>query len=138
MENLTCPPHRTPNALRASRTSTALRAKGMPWTATFAVLLALAWATPSQALAQREDSQSRSERRAMKRLAKETQKQAEAAYKEWEENYIKLQEEHYDRQQSHVKKKMRRGQQKARRHADGRTVPWWRRIWLRRKWKKAT
>jgi hypothetical protein len=41
-----------------------------------------------------------------------------------------------DFKKDNVKKRMRKGQQKARRHRDGRAVSWWRRLWVRRSWKK--
>ena len=81
------------------------------------------------------DGKSRSEERAITRQQKEAQKQEEKAWKEFEENYKERQQRHYGFQKKHVKKRMRKGQQKARKHRDGRTIPWWRRIWLRNKWK---
>ena len=81
------------------------------------------------------DGKSRSEERTIARQQKEAQKQEEKAWKEFEENYKERQQRHYGFQKKHVKKRMRKGQQKARKHRDGRTIPWWRRIWLRNKWK---
>ena len=108
------------------------------------------------------DSMSRSERKAEERKVKAAAKAEQKALKEFEKNYKELQERHYKFQQTgreknlivpdgvnksttrkhqsqqkdNVKKRMRKGQQKARRHRDGRTVSWWRRIWVRNSWKK--
>jgi hypothetical protein len=108
------------------------------------------------------DSMSRSERKAEEHRVKQAAKEEKKALKEFEKNYQELQERHYKHQQTsheknlivpggpktrterrnknhekdNVRKRMRKGQQKARRHRDGRTVPWWRRIWVRRSWKK--
>ena len=108
------------------------------------------------------ESVSRSERKAEERRVKQAAKEEKKALKEFEKNYQELQERHYKHQQTsreknlivpggpktrterrnknhqkdNVRKRMRKGQQKARRHRDGRTVPWWRRIWVRRSWKK--
>tara|TARA_B100000989_G_scaffold123973_1_gene91653 strand:+ start:4434 stop:4880 length:447 start_codon:yes stop_codon:yes gene_type:complete len=108
------------------------------------------------------DSMSRSERKAEERRQKEAAKAEEKMLKSFEKNYKSLQERHYKNQQtgreknlivpegsnarttrrsknhekSNVRKRMRRSQQKARRHRDGRTVSWWRRLSLRRSWKK--
>ena len=80
---------------------------------------------------------SHSEKREAKQNQKTAQKQKEKAWKEFEENYKERQKRHYGFQKKHVQKRMRKGQQKARKHRDGRTVPWWRRIWLRKRWEKA-
>ena len=108
------------------------------------------------------ESVSRSERKAEERRVKQAAKEEKKVLKEFEKNYQELQERHYKHQQTsreknlivpggpktrterrnknhekdNVRKRMRKGQQKARRHRDGRTVPWWRRIWVRRSWKK--
>ena len=92
----------------------------------------------------------------------ETSGEAEKEVKTFEKNYKEAQKRHYKLQQTgkeknlimpdgddiatnsafqnhekvNVRKQMRKAQQKARRQRDGRSVPWWRRIWLRRKWKK--
>lgn len=83
------------------------------------------------------NKRSRSETREAKQNQKTVQKQEEKAWKEFEENYKERQKRHYGFQKKHVRKRMRKGQQKARKHRDGRTVPWWRRIWLRKRWEKA-
>lgn len=83
------------------------------------------------------NKRSRSEAREAKQNQKTAQKQEEKAWKEFEENYKERQKRHYGFQKKHVRKRMRKGQQKARKHRDGRTVPWWRRIWLRKRWEKA-
>ena len=108
------------------------------------------------------ESVSRSERKAEERRVKQAAKEEKKVLKAFEKNYKELQERHYKHQQTsreknlivpggpktrterrnknhekdNVRKRMRKGQQKARRHRDGRTVPWWRRIWVRRSWKK--
>ena len=108
------------------------------------------------------ESVSRSERKAEERRVKQAAKEEKKVLKKFEKNYQELQERHYKHQQTsreknlivpggpktrterrnknhekdNVRKRMRKGQQKARRHRDGRTVPWWRRIWVRRSWKK--
>lgn len=84
------------------------------------------------------------------------------ALKEFEKNYHEQQQRHYRLQQTgreknlivpdgkdaqttrransfskdNVRKRMRKGQQKARRQRDGRAIPWWRRLLLRRSWGK--
>ena len=94
--------------------------------------------------------------------AQEAEKAEKKALKTFEKNYKEAQKRHYKLQQTgkeknlimpdgddiatnsafqnhekvNVRKQMRKAQQKARRQRDGRSVPWWRRIWLRRKWKK--
>ena len=126
------------------------------------MLLALAvtvlgWGPASMA-GQDEGRMPRSERRALKKLKKAEKK----ALKTFEKNYKEAQKRHYKLQQTgkeknlimpdgdniatnrayqnhekvNVRKQMRKGQQKARRHRDGRSVPWWQRIWFRRKWKQ--
>jgi hypothetical protein len=126
------------------------------------MLLALAvtvlgWG-PASMVGQDEGRVPRSERRALKKLKKADKK----ALKTFEKNYKEAQKRHYKLQQTgkeknlimpdgdniatnsayqnqekvNVRKQMRKAQQKARRQRDGRSVPWWRRIWLRRKWKK--
>ena len=113
---------------------------------------------PGGLLGQDEGRMPRSERRALKKLKKAEKK----AIKTFEKNYKEAQKRHYNLQQTgkeknlivpdgdniatnsafqnhekvNVRKQMRKAQQKARRQRDGRSVPWWRRIWLRRKWKK--
>jgi hypothetical protein len=100
----------------------------------------------------------RKERKALRKLKRAEKK----AVKTFEKNYKEAQKRHYKLQQTgkeknlimpdgddiatnsafqnhekvNVRKQMRKAQQKARRQRDGRSVPWWRRIWLRRKWKK--
>ena len=126
------------------------------------LLLALAVAMlgwgPASMMGQDEGRMPRSERRTLKKLKKAEKK----ALKTFEKNYKKAQKRHYKLQQTgkeknlimpdgdniatnsanqnhekvNVRKQMRKAQQKARRQRDGRSVPWWRRIWLRRKWKK--
>lgn len=126
------------------------------------LLLALAVAIlgwgPASMMGQDEGRMPRSERRALKKLKKAEKK----ALKTFEKNYKEAQKRHYKLQQTgkeknlimpdgdniatnsayqnqekvNVRKQMRKAQQKARRQRDGRSVPWWRRIWLRRKWKK--
>ena len=109
-----------------------------------------------------EDSMSRSERKAVKRRVKDAAKAEKQANKEFEKNYKELQKRHYKHQQTsreknfirpdgkdesvsgregghakdNVRRRMRKGQQKARRNRDGRAIPWWRRVRLRRSWKK--
>ena len=109
-----------------------------------------------------EDSMSRSERRVVKRRVKDAEKAEKQANKEFERNYKALQKRHYKHQQTsreknfirpdgkdesvsgqegghakdNVRRRMRRGQKKARRNRDGRAVPWWRRVLLRRSWKR--
>ena len=109
-----------------------------------------------------EDSMSRSERKAVKRMMKDAAKAEKQADKEFEKNYKALQKRHYKHQQTsreknfiqpngkdesvsgregghakdNVRRRMRKGQQKARRNRDGRAVPWWRRILIRRSWKR--
>ena len=113
---------------------------------------------PGGLLGQDEGRMPRSERRALKKLKKAEKK----AIKTFEKNYKEAQKRHYNLQQTgkeknlivpggddiatnsafqnhekvNVRKQMRKAQQKARRQRDGRSVPWWRRILLRRKWKK--
>lgn len=108
------------------------------------------------------ESMSRSERRAEQKRIKQVSKAERKALKEFEKNYKELQQRHYRLQQTgreknivvpegqdksttrkhknhekdNVQKRMRKGQQKARRHRDGRTVSWWRRLAVRRSWKK--
>ena len=109
-----------------------------------------------------EDSMSRSERKAVKRRVKDATKAEKQANKEFEKNYKELQKRHYKHQQTsreknfirpdgkdesvsgreggqakdNVRRRMRKGQQKARRNRDGRAIPWWRRVLLRRSWKR--
>lgn len=122
------------------------------------LLLALAVLGQGSTLGQDEGRMPRSERRALKKLKKAEKK----ALKTFEKNYKEAQKRHYKLQQTgkeknlimpdgddiatnsafqnhekvNVRRQMRKAQQKARRQRDGRSVPWWRRIWLRRKWKK--
>ena len=110
-----------------------------------------------------EDSMSRSERKVVKRRVKDVAKAEQQANKEFEKNYKELQKRHYKHQQTsreknfirpdgkdesvsgreggqakdNVRRRMRKGQQKARRNRDGRAIPWWRRVRLRRSWKKS-
>lgn len=105
---------------------------------------------------------SRSERKAVKRRVKDAAKAEKQANKEYEKNYKALQKRHYKHQQTsreknfiqpngkdesvsgregghakdNVRRRMRKGQQKARRNRDGRAIPWWRRVLIRRSWKK--
>lgn len=109
-----------------------------------------------------EDSMSRGERKAVKRRVKDAAKAEKQANKEFEKNYKALQKRHYKHQQTsreknfiqpngkdesvsgregghakdNVRRRMRKGQQKARRNRDGRAIPWWRRVLLRRSWKR--
>ena len=118
---------------------------------------ALGWG-PGSMVGQNEGRMPRSERRALKKLKKAEKK----ALKTFEKNYKEAQKRHYTLQQTgkeknlimpdgdnvatnsayqnhekvNVRRQMRKAQQKARRQRDGRSVPWWRRIWLRQKWKK--
>lgn len=121
-------------------------------------LIALLMGGSLHVWAQDEGRMPRSERRALRKIQKAEKK----ALRTFEKNYKKAQQRHYNLQQTgkeknlivpdgqdmstnrfnqnqekvNVKKQMRKAQQKARRQRDGRSVPWWRRIWLRRKWKK--
>ena len=126
------------------------------------VLLVLALVSlglgPANVWGQDEGRKPRKERKALRK-----QKRAEKrAVKTFEKNYKQAQKRHYNLQQTgkeknlivpggedlatnsafqnhekvNVRKQMRKAQQKARRQRDGRSVPWWRRIWLRRKWKR--
>lgn len=107
---------------------------------------------------QDEERLPRKERKALRKLKRAEKK----AVKTFEKNYKEAQKRHYKLQQTgkeknlimpdgdniatnsanqnhekvNVRRQMRKAQQKARRQRDGRSVPWWRRIWLRRKWKK--
>lgn len=125
------------------------------------LVLCWGWLVGSPLQAQ-DDSMSRSERNAEKRRVKEAAKAEKKALKAFEKNYKQRQEQHYKNQQTsreknliapgegsartekrnaghrkdNVRKRMRKGQQKARRHRDGRTVSWWRRLSVRRSWKK--
>jgi len=129
---------------------------------TLLAMLGAVWVAESGKVWGQFDSKSRSERKAEERELKERAKAEKKAMKEFEKNYKELQERHYKFQQTgreknlvlpegqdksttrkrkshakdNVKKRMRKGQQKARRHRDGRTVSWWRRLWVRRSWKK--
>ena len=103
-----------------------------------------------------------SERKAVKRMLKDVAKAEKQANKAFEKNYKELQKRHYKHQQTsreknfirpdgkdesvsgregghakdNVRRRMRKGQQKARRNRDGRAIPWWRRVLLRRSWKR--
>ena len=113
---------------------------------------------PGRVWSQDEERLPRKERKALRKLKRAEKK----AVKTFEKNYKEAQKRHYNLQQTgkeknlimpdgdniatnwahqnhekvNVRKQMRKAQQKARRQRDGRSVPWWRRIWLRRKWKK--
>lgn len=130
--------------------------------ATLLLLGLLCWSVYGGDVWAQEDSMSRSERKAVKRRVKDAAKAEKQANKEFEKNYKELQKRHYKHQQTsreknfiqpdgkdesvsgregghakdNVRKRMRKGQQKARRNRDGRATPWWRRILLRRSWKK--
>lgn len=146
-------------------TSTPPHFRTLAWTALRAALLLLGlgfWSVSGGDIWAQEDSRSRSERKAMKRRVKDAAKAEKKANKEFEKNYKELQKRHYKHQQTsreknfiqpdgkdesvsgregghakdNVRKRMRKGQQKARRNRDGRATPWWRRILLRRSWKK--
>ena len=120
------------------------------------------WGAPGNGAWGQGDSMSRSERKASTRRVKDAAKAEKQANKEFEKNYKELQNRHYKHQQTsreknfirpdgkdesvsgqegghakdNVRRRMRRGQKKARRNRDGRAVPWWRRILLRRSWKR--
>ena len=122
----------------------------------------LCWSVYGGDVWAQEDSMSRSERKAVKRRVKDAAKAEKQANKEFEKNYKELQKRHYKHQQTsreknfirpdgkdesvsgregghakdNVRRRMRKGQQKARRNRDGRAIPWWRRVVLRRSWKK--
>ena len=122
----------------------------------------LCWSVYGGDVWAQEDSMSRSERKAVKRRVKDAAKAEKQANKEFEKNYKELQKRHYKHQQTsreknfirpdgkdesvsgregghakdNVRRRMRKGQQKARRNRDGRAIPWWRRVLLRRSWKK--
>ena len=122
----------------------------------------LCWSVNGGDVWAQEDSMSRSERKAVKRRVKDAAKAEKQANKEFEKNYKELQKRHYKHQQTsreknfirpdgkdesvsgregghakdNVRRRMRKGQQKARRNRDGRAIPWWRRVRLRRSWKK--
>jgi len=122
----------------------------------------LFWSVSGSPAWAQEDSMSRSERKAVKRRVKEAAKAEKQANKEFEKNYKALQKRHYQHQQTsreknfiqpngkdesvsgregrhakdNVRRRMRKGQQKARRNRDGRAIPWWRRVLLRRSWKR--
>lgn len=122
----------------------------------------LCWSVYGGDVWAQEDSMSRSERKAVKRRVKDAAKAEKQANKEFEKNYKELQKRHYKHQQTsreknfirpdgkdesvsgregghakdNVRRRMRKGQQKARRNRDGRAIPWWRRVMLRRSWKK--
>ena len=122
----------------------------------------LCWSVYGGDVWAQEDSMSRSERKAVKRRVKDAAKAEKQANKEFEKNYKELQKRHYKHQQTsreknfirpdgkdesvsgrkgghakdNVRRRMRKGQQKARRNRDGRAIPWWRRVRLRRSWKK--
>ena len=135
------------------------------WSALRAALLLLGllcWSVYGGDVWAQEDSMSRSERKAVKRRVKDAAKAEKQANKEFEKNYKELQKRHYKHQQTsreknfirpdgkdesisgregghakdNVRRRMRKGQQKARRNRDGRAIPWWRRVMLRRSWKK--
>jgi len=121
----------------------------------------LCWSVHGGDVLAQEDSMSRSERKAVKRRVKDAAKAEKQANKEFEKNYKELQKRHYKHQQTsreknfirpdgkdesvsgregghakdNVRRRMRKGQQKARRNRDGRAIPWWRRVRLRRSWK---
>ncbi len=123
----------------------------------------LCWSVYGGDVWAQEDSMSRSERKAVKRRVKDAAKAEKQANKEFEKNYKELQKRHYKHQQTsreknfirpdgkdesvsgregghakdNVRRRMRKGQQKARRNRDGRAIPWWRRVRLRRSWKKS-
>lgn len=129
---------------------------------TWLVLFAGLWVGGTNEVWGQLESMSRSERKAEERRMKEIAKAEKKTMKEFEKNYKELQERHYKFQQTgreknivvpdgqdksttrkhknhqkdNVKKRMRKGQQKARKHRDGRAVSWWRRLWVRRSWKK--
>lgn len=120
------------------------------------------WSGTLTAVHAQGDSMSRSERKAEEKRVKAVAKAEKKALKEFEKNYKELQERHYKHQQTgreknlivpeggntrterrnknhekgNVRKRMREGQQKARRYRDGRAVSWWRRLLVRRGWKK--
>lgn len=122
----------------------------------------LCWSVYGGDVWAQEDSMSRNERKAAKRRVKDAAKAEKQANKEFEKNYKELQKRHYKHQQTsreknfirpdgkdesvsgregghakdNVRRRMRKGQQKARRNRDGRAIPWWRRVRLRRSWKK--
>ena len=122
----------------------------------------LCWSVYGGDVWAQEDSMSRSERKAVKRRVKDAAKAEKQANKEFEKNYKELQKRHYKHQQTsreknfirpdgkdesvsgreggqakdNVRRRMRKGQQKARRNRDGRAIPWWRRVLLRRSWKR--
>ena len=130
--------------------------------ATLLLLGLLCWSVYGGDVWAQEDSMSRSERKAVKRRVKDAAKAEKQANKEFEKNYKELQKRHYKHQQTsreknfirpdgkdesvsgregghakdNVRRRMRKGQQKARRNRDGRAIPWWRRVRLRRSWKK--
>ena len=121
------------------------------------IVVGLSWG-PAGMLGQDEGRLPRKERKALRKLKRAEKR----AVKTFEKNYKEAQKRHYKLQQTgkeknlivpdgnnlatnsafqnhekvNVKRQMRKAQQKARRQRDGRAVPWWRRIWLRRKWKK--
>ena len=129
---------------------------------TLLLLGLLCWSVHGGDVWAQEDSMSRSERKAVKRRVKDAAKAEKQANKEFEKNYKELQKRHYKHQQTsreknfirpdgkdesvsgregghakdNVRRRMRKGQQKARRNRDGRAIPWWRRVRLRRSWKK--
>ena len=129
---------------------------------TLLLLGLLCWSVSGGDVWAQEDSMSRSERKAVKRRVKDAAKAEKQANKEFEKNYKELQKRHYKHQQTsreknfirpdgkdesvsgregghakdNVRRRMRKGQQKARRNRDGRAIPWWRRVRLRRSWKK--
>ena len=143
------PPHCNPHAWSAMR-------------AALLLLGLLCWSVYGGDVWAQEDSMSRSERKAVKRRVKDAAKAEKQANKEFEKNYKELQKRHYKHQQTsreknfirpdgkdesvsgregghakdNVRRRMRKGQQKARRNRDGRAIPWWRRVRLRRSWKK--
>ena len=120
------------------------------------------WSISGNHVWAQEDSMSRSESKAAKRRVKDAAKAEKQAKKEFEKNYKELQKRHYKHQQTsreknfirpdgkdesvsgregghakdNVRRRMRKGQQKARRNRDGRAIPWWRRVLLRRSWKR--
>ena len=144
------PPHCHPHAWSAMR-------------AALLLLGLLCWRVHGGDVWAQEDSMSRSERKAVKRRVKDAAKAEKQANKEFEKNYKELQKRHYKHQQTsreknfiqpdgkdesisgregghdkdNVRRRMRKGQQKARRNRDGRAIPWWRRVLLRRSWKRA-
>ena len=75
---------------------------------------------------------SRSQRQEIKKRAKNTKK----TIGDLEKNYLKRQEAHYKRQDRKTRKIMRRGQKQARKQANRRSQPWFKRLIFRWKSRK--